>query len=108
MLIVARRNGLNENMDVEVDMNDENNNELSSKQTALIDRSVLKAFTICEIPFQIVENSYFINMLKNIRSNYNPPSRECLSANLLHEKAIQMDIKINNSLENQKNLTLGM
>jgi hypothetical protein len=108
MLIVARRDGLSENMEVEVDMNDENDNELSAEQTALIDRSVLKAFAMCGIPFQVVENPYFINMLKNIRSNYSPPSRERLSTNLLHEEAIRVDIKINNSLENQKNLTLGM
>jgi len=47
-------------------------------------------------------------MFKNIRSNYSPPSRERLFTNLLHEEAIQVDIKINNSLKNQKNLTLGM
>jgi len=31
MLIVARRNGLSENMNVEVDMNNENDNELSAE-----------------------------------------------------------------------------
>ena len=107
MLIVARRDGLSENMEVEVDMDHENEIELSAEQAAFIDRSVLKTFVMCGIPFQIVENPYFINMLKNIRSNYSPPSRERLSTNLLHEEAIRVDIKINNSLENQKNLTLG-
>ena len=107
MLIVARRDGLSENMEVEVDMNHENEIELSAEQAAFIDRSVLKTFVMCGIPFQIVENPYFINMLKNIRSNYSSPSRERLSTNLLHEEAIRVDIKINNSLENQKNLTLG-
>ena len=58
--------GLSENMDIEVDINDENDNELSVEQIALIDRSVLKAFAICGIPFQVIENPYFINMLKNI------------------------------------------
>ncbi len=51
MLIVARRNGLSENMNVEVDMNNENDNELSAEQTALIDHSVLKAFAMYGIPF---------------------------------------------------------
>ena len=113
MLIVARRDGLNDNMEVEAfeaNMNDENdkNNELPAEQAALIDRSVLKAFVMCGIPFQVVENPYFVNLLKNLRSNYNPPSRERLSTNLLNEESIRVEIKINNSLENTKNLTLGM
>ena len=106
MLIVARRDGLGE--EVEVDMDNENDIELSAEQIALIDRSVLKAFVMCGIPFQVIENPYFINMIKTIRSNYNLPFRERLFTNLLNEEAIRIDIKINNSLENQKNLTLGM
>ena len=56
MLIVARRDNLNDNMEVEVfetNMNDKNdkNNELPVEQAALIDYSILKAFIICEILF---------------------------------------------------------
>ena len=113
MLIVVRRDNLNDNMKVkafEANMNDENdkNNELLTEQAALIDHSVLKAFVMCEIPFQVVENPYFINLLKNFRSNYNPPSWEYLSTNLLNKESIWVEIKINNSLENIKNLTLSM
>jgi len=77
ILIIARRDNLNDNIEVEVfeaNMNDENdkNNELSAEQAALIDRLVLKAFIMCEISFQVVENPYFINLLKTLRSNYNP------------------------------------
>ena len=113
MLIVTRRDNLNDNIKVEAfeaNMNDKNdkNNELPAEQAALIDCSVLKAFIICRIPFQVVENSYFINLLKNLWSNYNPPSREHFSTNLLNEESIWVKIKINNSLENTKNLTLDM
>jgi len=70
ILIVVKRNGLNNNMEVEAfkaNMNDKNdkNNELPAEQTVLIDCSVLKAFVIYRIPFQVVENPYFINLLKN-------------------------------------------
>lgn len=109
MLIVAKRDGLGEHTEVEVNMNDdENETELSTEQVALIDRSMLKAFVMCGIPFRIIENPYFTSLLKNLRSNYHPPSRERLSTNLLHEEAIRVEIKINNSLESQHNLTLGM
>jgi hypothetical protein len=58
--------------------------------------------------FQVIENPYFISMLKNIQSNYNPLFWKCLSMNLLYEETTQMEIKINNSLERAKNLTLDM
>ena len=108
MLLVARRDGLGENIEVEIDMDDENNKELSVEQIILIDHSVLRTFMMCRIPFQVIENPYFISMLNNIRSNYNPLSRKCLSTNLLHKEATRVEIKISNSLERAKNLTLGM
>ena len=69
---------------------------------------MLRAFVMCGIPFRVIENPYFINMLKNIRLNYNLPSQKCLFTNLLHEEAAQMEIKISNTLERAKNLILGM
>ena len=108
MLMVAKRDGLGENLEVEIDMDDDGNRELSVEQRALIDRSVLRAFMMCGIPFRVIENPYFISMLKNIWSNYNPSSQERLSTNLLHEEAAQVEIKISNALERAKNLTLGM
>ena len=63
---------------------------------------------MCGIPFRVIENPYFTNMLKNLQPKYNPPSRESLSTNLLNEESVRVDIKIINSLENAKNLTLGM
>lgn len=112
MRIVANRDGIEDSMEVEAfqtDRNANNNNdeELPAEQAALIDRSILKAFVMCGIPFRVVEHPYFINVCKNLRSNYNPPSRERLSSNLLSEESIRVDIKINNSLEIAKNLTLG-
>ena len=110
MLIVAKRDGLDNDIEAEAfETNiDSESNELSEEQRALIDRSILKAFVMCGLPFQIIENPYFINMMKNLRLNYKPPSRERLSNNLLNEEAIRTEIKINNTLERAKNLTLGM
>jgi len=63
---------------------------------------------MCELPFRIIENPYFINILKNLKKNYNSPSRERLSTNLLSEECVKVELKINNLLENSKNLSLGM
>ena len=107
MHYVTTRDGIiNENqMEIE---SDGGNEELSEERVALIDCSILKAFVTCNIPFRIIENPYFINVLKNLQSNYNLPLREHLTTDLLSEKSIRTEIKINNYIEKEKNLTLGI
>jgi hypothetical protein len=107
MHYVTTKDGIvNENqMEIE---SDSENEELSEEQVALIDHSILKAFIMCAVPFRIIENPYFINTLKNLQPNYNPPSRERLTTNLLCEESIHTEIKIKNYIEKEKNLTLGI
>jgi hypothetical protein len=107
MHIVAKRDGISMEMELNYQEN-HTEDSLSVEQIAFVDRLILRAFIMCGIPFRIIENPYFINILKNLRSNYNPPSRERLSVNLLSEELIRVEIKINNILEREKNLTLGM
>src|SRR5688572_23869547 len=107
MHIVAKRDGLDNDMEIEV-TNINKINELSLEQIALMDRSMLKAFVMYGIHFHIIENPYFIKLFNNLQTNYNLPSRDCLSTNLLSEECIQVEIKINNILERSDNLTLGM
>ena len=78
------------------------------KCIAFIDRSILKAFVVYGLPFHIIENPYFINMIKNLRLNYNPLTREILLNKLLPEETIRVELKIKNSLEQSNNLTLGI
>ncbi len=71
ILIIIRRDGLNDNTEIkafEANINNKNNknNKLPAEQVALIDHLVLKAFVMYEILFQVVKNSYFINLLKNL------------------------------------------
>ena len=114
MHIVAKRDGLlDDNMEIEATnvtnaSEKDKNNELSTEQIAFMDRSMLKAFVMCGIPFRVIENPYFINLFKNLQSNYNLPSRDRLSTNLLSEECVRVEIKINGVLEVSKNLTLGM
>jgi|tagenome__1003787_1003787.scaffolds.fasta_scaffold20710660_1 hypothetical protein len=121
MRILAEKDGLDDSLEIEVFQANTNqgtkgrltnfwdkNEELPAERIALIDRSILKAFVVCGLPFHIIENPYFINMIKNLRSNYNPPTREILSNKLLPEETIRVELKIKNSLEQSNNLTLGI
>ena len=107
MHLVAIRDGIINEDQIEIE-SDDRNEELSEEQVALIDRSILKAFVMCATPFRVIENPYFINVLKNLQPNYNPPLRERLSTDLLSEEAIRTETKINNYIEKEKNLTLGI
>ena len=77
MHIVAKRDGLlDDNMEIEATnvtnaSEKDKNNKLSTEQIAFMNRSMLKAFVMCGIPFRVIENSYFINLFKNLQSNYN-------------------------------------
>src|SRR6266545_3873500 len=39
-----------------------------------IDHALVKAFVICRIPWHIIENPFFIELIKLLRSSYQPPS----------------------------------
>ena len=114
MHIVAKRDGLlDDNMEIEATnvtnaSEKDKNNKLSTEQIAFMNRSMLKAFFMCEIPFRVIENPYFINLFKNLQSNYNLPLWDHLFTNLLSEECVRVKIKINSVLEVSKNLTLDI
>jgi hypothetical protein len=118
MRILAKKDGVDDSLEVEAFQANtsqgkltsfwDKDEELPAERMALIDRSILKAFVVCGLPFHIIENPYFVNMIKNLRSTYNPPSRETLTTKLLPEEAIRVELKIKNSLQKSSNLTLGI
>ena len=107
MYLVTTRDGIINEDQIEIE-SDDKNEELSEERVALIDRSILRAFVMCATPFRVIENPYFINVLKNLQPNYKPPSREHLSTDLLSEESIRTETKINNYVEKEKNITLGI
>ena len=82
--------------------------EIPKYRQKIIDQAWLKAFISCGIPFSAIENPFFIDAIKSLRSSYNPPSRNHLSGNLLNREVIKVNSKVNNVLNNIDNLTLGM
>src|SRR5271154_6472575 len=80
--------------------------EISKSRKKIIDQAWIKAFVSCGIPFSAIENPFFINAIKSLRSSYNPPSRESLSGKLLNREVVKVNSKVNNILKNENNLTL--
>jgi len=46
-------------------------------------------------PFSIVENNYWIQFFKALRSSFIPPSRHLISNKLLDDEYTQMSINVN-------------
>jgi len=48
-----------------------------------------------------------IELLKQLRPNYNPPDRKTIADNLLTQKILRISTKLYRLLEDKDNLTLG-
>ncbi|CAB4404603.1 unnamed protein product [Rhizophagus irregularis] len=75
---------------------------LSSKKRKLND-----AFVVCGIPWHVIENPFFIEFLKTLRSEYTSPSKELLSGKLLSQETAVVNIRVIKELKNTANLTLS-
>ncbi|KAF0397919.1 zinc finger bed domain-containing protein 1-like [Gigaspora margarita] len=84
------------------------NQILAGSKKEAVDHAIIKAFAMCGLPFFIIENPWFINILKSLRSSYTPPTREYLANTLLNEKVIKVNWKTKEYLKTANNLTLGL
>jgi len=71
-----------------------------------IDRALVKAFTCAGISWRIIEHPFFKDLLKELNSAYESPTREHLAERLLEKEMSIVNNKINRNLEQQENLTL--
>ncbi|EXX63887.1 hypothetical protein RirG_148050 [Rhizophagus irregularis DAOM 197198w] len=46
---------------------------------------------MCNIPFSIIENPWFIDLIKTLQPGYDPPSRQVLSGTLLESETFHTD-----------------
>ena len=67
-----------------------------------------KAFTVCGIPWRVIENPFFVEALKEMNPSYEPPTRELLSGRLFEQQLASVNDKVKRILNQKKNLTLGM
>ncbi|GBC51846.2 ribonuclease H-like domain-containing protein [Rhizophagus irregularis DAOM 181602=DAOM 197198] len=63
---------------------------------------------MCNIPFSIIENPWFIDLIKTLQPGYDPPSRQVLSGTLLESETFHVNICIMNELSANNNFTITM
>lgn len=72
-----------------------------------INCALVKFFVCCGIAFRIVEHPFFIDLLKEFNAGYDPPMREYLFGHLLETELYNVNVKMNEKIMSQDNLTLG-
>ena len=72
-----------------------------------LDRVITKAFIMANIPFNIIENPWFVNMIRTLQPGYNTPSRQVLSGTLLEAELSRINMRINNELDKESNFTIS-
>ena len=77
--------------------------EISSR----IDHSLLKAWVMAGIPFEVIKNPFILDLFKNLNLAYVPPSRTTLSDRCLNEKISRVGKKVKSELKMADNLTLS-
>src|SRR6185369_1452105 len=75
--------------------------------TERIDRSLLKAWVMAGIPFEVIENPFIIDLFKHLNPGYILPSRTTLSGQLLDQEVSRTSISVERELESSNNLTLS-
>ena len=82
------------------------NTKLSEDRAHEIDHAYVKAFVVCGIPWHVIENPFFIELLKTLRPGYTPPSKEVLSGKLLSQETAVINQRVIKELKNSENLTM--
>ncbi|CAB5193431.1 unnamed protein product [Rhizophagus irregularis] len=61
---------------------------------------------MCNIPFSIIENPWFIDLIKTLQPGYDLPPRQVLSGTLLESETSHINIRIMNELSADNNFTI--
>ncbi|CAG8788070.1 16427_t:CDS:1, partial [Dentiscutata erythropus] len=65
--------------------------KLTPQHECNINTALIKAFIICNIPFYIISNPYFIDALQELWPEYQPLSRQLLAGRLLNAEIIKVN-----------------
>src|SRR2546429_3815416 len=72
------------------DVNDDNTEDNVSNEKEEIDITIARVFYANGIPLATIENSFIIQALHKINSEYHPPSQKLLSTTLLEKEYKQV------------------
>lgn len=111
-LILNEENNENKNKKIKVEslqttLNFEKS-KISEAKSKEIDNVLVKAFVCCNLAFSIIENPFFIELIKTLCNGYNIPTRRRLATELLERETIRVNLKVEKILQDSSNLTLAI
>ena len=74
----------------------------------MANRAIVKFFACCGIPFYIIENPFFIDLLRILCPRYSPPCRQILSEDMLNAEISHVITEMNLKLSGKEYLILGI
>lgn len=86
--------------------NNKNNNK-DIVDIARVDKSLVRFFVCCGIPFIVVDSPFFQDFVKSLNFKYEIPKRTALSTTCLNAEIANITLKIEEELHQSKDLTLG-
>ncbi len=81
---------------------------IEQNKVEMANRAIVRFFACCGIPFHVVENPFFVDLLRILCPGYYPPSRNTLSGNMLNAEISHITTEINLKINEEKYLTLGL
>ena len=62
---------------------------------------------MANIPFNVIEKSWFIDLIRTLKPGYDVPSRQILGGSLLEAELSRVGMRINRELERETDFTIG-
>jgi hypothetical protein len=82
--------------------------KIDQAKIEMANRAIVKFFACCGIPFHIIENPFFIDLLRILCPGYSPPCRQTLSEDMLNAEISHVITEMNLKLSGEEYLTLGI
>lgn len=82
--------------------------KVEQSKIEMANRAVVRFFSCCGIPFHVVENPFFVDLLCTLCPGYHPPSRNTLTESMLNSEISHVITEINIKISGEKNITLGV
>ncbi|CAG8552623.1 656_t:CDS:2 [Racocetra fulgida] len=81
--------------------------ELPSKRQEQLEDGMCRAFVCAGISFNVAKNEIFRAWLQELRPGFNIPSPKTLAGRIFNKQLIKVEMKMENELQDKKNITLG-
>lgn len=81
--------------------------EIDSAKAQRCNRALTRFFVCCGIPFQVVSNPFFIDLVKCLCPSYQLPNRTTFSGSWVNQELSQIVTRITDDIRDSDNMTLG-